>query len=250
MMYVRIILAVLLCWAPLAVAQVVWHTADQQASTGGSSDGVASRTVNAPTNLAEGDLIVLIGFSETTAVSTSTIITFPEGFTHHQHSSRSDSRFGPEVAIATKIATGSEPTTYQIDFAPEEPGRKIAFAGRVTGFDSGNVAGASSVNNSGGTAVTSIELASVAVTTADSLLVLPLASRLGYDDALTVTGMTTVFDASTLSIGAGLAVQTVSSETGTRTPTWTGAERVAALMIVINAPEAAAARRRIMMIRR
>jgi hypothetical protein len=246
--YVLALLAAFIC--AQVQAQAVWHTADQQLSTVSSSGGADSRTVDAPANLAEGNLVVLVGFSESSA-TTATSITFPSGFTHHGFSARTDSGFGPEIAVGTKIATGSEPSSYTVDFAPTEVGRKRALAGRVTGFDASAVAGTPSIANSGGSNVVTLELSSVSVAEADSLLLVGLASRTNYADSLSISGMTVILDDDSLSLANAAAIQTVSpSSTGTRTLNWTGSDRAAALMIVINAEASASnARRRIMMTR-
>ena len=102
-------------------------------------------TVNKPTNLATGDLIILIFCTQRSSNNTSTTslttLVSGHGFTlirteHDNNTSR------PEVAAYYKIATGSEPASYSSSITDngDDPEWKV-ICGRVTGHDAANPIG-------------------------------------------------------------------------------------------------------------
>ena len=206
-----------------SVAPVI-ELADQTTATGTTASG----TINKPTNLAAGDLVILtihIGNGAPT-------ITPPSGFTHIATGNNSTSTSAAKVAAYYKFATGSEPATYAITLNTATLWR--AYANRVTGTNPGSPIGNTSTAASGITAVSTLAVPSIATGTANNLLFGAWAIRSTVTSPVTPSGMTQTMSSisSPASYGSTQEFDSQGS-TGTRTLSWTSGRAAAGLLFAI-----------------
>ncbi|MEZ5104641.1 MAG: HYR domain-containing protein [Draconibacterium sp.] len=208
-------------WTFLAPAnKIVWHQEDQ---TVGSNTSSTNLRVNRPTNVSTGDLIIV-----TIHVNGNTTINTPTGFTAVAANANSRNT-NVRVASFWKIATGSEPTTYNFTTSGTNLGSNDRiYASRVTGHDPSNPIGGSNgttqyfpyVSNENG--YRSISVPGFA-TAANSMLVAALAVDINGASVLEFTnapiGMTTMYYNDT-ETSSRAATAIVSGNTGTRSFQW------------------------------
>lgn len=117
---------------------VEWVVADQKTNSSGNST-VSTKSIDAPDNIQAGDLLVFIlaGVFEPSNLEASGA-SGPTGFTFQAEGGNSPitTGFDPYVQVYTKVATGSEPSSYSYDMnGPSSSGARghIAVLGRVPG---------------------------------------------------------------------------------------------------------------------
>ena len=217
----------------------IWHTADQQTSSGTNTTGSVAR----PTNLAEGDLVILIVAKTTSLDEESAGITPPTGFTliRSEHDTGSTER--PEALAYWKIATATEPDTYTFTVLHDYPQWK-AIVGRVTGHDAANPIGNDNGVNSGeNDTLESLAIPEI-TTSKDKVLLLAAVAATGSPgtfpaDFQIPDGMDELWTADGTwtggwdkEPGTGVAKQdlAMAGATGTRTFAWTNTSWAAGLM--------------------
>jgi hypothetical protein len=224
------------------LAQPVWHTSDQQDNTAQNS---TSWSVNVPTNLSAGNLILLVLSTQESASTDVTGFTVPTGFIKivHEHDASSTSR--PEVAAFYKISDGTETGTFSgtVTNNGSSP-RWKAVVTRITNFDPSSPIGDIKEANSGSSSVQSLTLPAVNRTAVSSLVVAIRNVRRSTSSDNVPTGMTAQFsldgnggnDGNNRNCDFQGATQTYTTtgSTGNKTFTWSGDARSAGVMFVIN----------------
>jgi len=218
----------------------VWQSADQQTNSGTSASGSVAK----PTNLAAGDLVILIVVTQNSNGNSNPGITPPANFTLIRSAHDTSSTRRPEVLAYWKIATASEPASYSFTVGHSNPQWK-AIAGRVTGYDTNSPIGNSSGSTSGSSTVTSLAIAGI-TTSADNVLLVGAVAARGYSSSgptnfvkpASMIGLWAMNGTGTGSsgqpgTGGGEEVFATAGATGTRTFTWTNSARAAGLMFEI-----------------
>jgi len=221
----------------------VWHTTDQQIGSGTTTAG----SVNKPTNLAAGDLVILVVVKQNSLATANPGIIPPAGFNliRYEHSHLGDAR--PEVLAYWKIAASTEPDTYAftaLQAGSWSPPHWRAIAGRVTGHHPATPIGMDTGANTALDPVTSLAIPGIA-TTRDSVLLVAAVVARGYvdpptsfvrpatmDEIWAIDGSGSGYPGEP-GTGGGKQVLATQGTTGTRTFTWTGAARAAGLMFEI-----------------
>jgi len=237
-----VIMSLSMSFAPapaLASSSPVWHIADQQTNGGNTSAGSVAK----PSNLAEGDLVILIVVKQNSRNTTAPGITPPAGFSliRYEHDATDAAR--PEVLAYWKIATDSEPATYNFAVVHDNPQWK-AITGRVTGHRPTNPIANSSSTNSGNTTVTSLSIPGIVASRDNALLMATVVAR-GDEAAPTnfvkPEAMNELWEINGSGSGTNGAPGTAGGSqillspgpTGTRTFNWTGPSCAAGLMFEI-----------------
>jgi len=200
--------------------------------TVGTSTGAGFVTLNKPTGLANGDVLV-IALASGGSISATT--TWPSGFSA-ERGFATNSTSAQRLRYATKKITDatSEPTTYTVNFSPSDHASAIAIAVQGQGdFNVGNTTGAGSG--------TTTSIAVPGVTPPDSSELIWLAAT--YPSSLTYTppsGMTTIGGTTTQysSITAASKVHSTGA-TGTQTGSTNSAGNGMGVMLAIEPPPAA-----------
>jgi len=199
--------------------KIVWHQEDQ---IEGAYTSSSNMRVNRPTNISAGDLIIVTIHIGDNNLSFSR----PSGFVQIENTTHSSYR--ATVASFYKIATASEPTSYNfgVNGGSVDQYDKI-YASRITGHNASNPIGGTSERTQefpagGAQGYRSIDLTGFA-TSANSMLVAALAVDINGDNELEFSnapvGMTTVYydDMETTS---KVATEIVSGSTGNRSFQW------------------------------
>ena len=213
----------------------VWHTADQKTDKGtGSTSSPISIAV--PDNISEGDLIiVIIGTQNNSGLNTSGIIDYQSaGFSiiDYIHGNKTGTTVveRPEMAAFYKIATDSEPGSYQ--FYLDHSTDWYAIAGRVTGHNTTNPIGQSSTMVSNGQ---NFYLTGFSGTPC-SLLVAAAVVRAPVElSAERPTEMTEIYNDSSTNLAFKVATENIltDGDTGSRQFSVSSAEHFAGLMFEI-----------------
>lgn len=111
-----------------AFREPVWHFDDTQSAYSASG---TTLTVNRPTNLSEGDLIIVFAMGRVAST------TPPEGFTLIRRTADASSNLRTFIDSYYKIATDSEPETYAFGFSVSTYQKRL-IAGRVTNYVKGS----------------------------------------------------------------------------------------------------------------
>lgn len=208
------------------------YTADTKFAYGNTGTGL---TIARPTNLANGNM-VLLEFETTNSASAGvTNLTNVTGFAQAVRSQEASSANRPEAAVWWKIIDDidSEPATYSFDCANPW----IAHAYRIDGQHPTVPIGQTSVANSSGTNVATITLTGFTTPGDNSLLFACIAERDGSATAQSCSGMTELHETdksgSTSAAAAYYELRDTAGATGDRTINWTNSTRVAALMFEI-----------------
>jgi len=223
----------------LASSSPVWHTADQQTNSGNTTAGSVAK----PGNLTEGNLVILIIVKQNSLNTTDPGIIPPDGFNliRYEHDSAATAR--PEVLAYWKIATDSEPATYNFTVEHDDPQWK-AIAGRVTGHCPTTPIGKHSGTHSGDTTVTSLAIPGIATSKDNVLLVGAVVARgdaaaptnfakpATMDELWAIDGSGSGSDGAP-GTGGGEEAFVTQGATETRTFNWTGASHAAGLMFEI-----------------
>lgn len=208
-------------------ATPVYQLADTQTNT--SANG--TMVLNKPTNLATGDLMVVQVGAASISGSWSTI---PSGWTTIANSLNMSAN-NPSGGIFSKVATGSEPSTYT--FVHSSNQRSVGVASRISGgdpttpIDSFN----SSVNNGNST---TIAMGTISPTTNNNLIMVfaflsnaPMATS----SCTNVSSFTSQYDASAPSTGGRMTAATgASSAAGSATASGTFASSTQSIGAVIS----------------
>jgi hypothetical protein len=178
----------------------VWHQTDLQENNGSSGNA----TVNKPTNLNEGDLIILV-----VSQLDDNTLTPPSGFTEIVYTGGGTDGGTQNTGIGAywKIATASEPATYTITRANTSAGWHVA-AARVTGHSPSDPIGSFNEAAGGGFASQGITVSGF---------------NTAYDNALIVAALATHGPISNISVPSGM---TPSWANGGQTPGNVGATEV------------------------
>ena len=229
----------LMAMPTLASSSPVWHTADQQTNSGNTTAGSVAK----PSNLTEGNLVILIIVKQNSLNTTDLGIIPPDGFNliRYEHDSAATAR--PEVLAYWKIATDSEPATYNFTVEHDDPQWK-AIAGRVTGHCPTTPTGKHSGTHSGDTTVTSLAIPGITTGKDNVLLVGAVVARgdavaptnftkpATMDDLWAIGGSGSGSDGAP-GTGGGEEAFVTQGSTETRTFNWTGASHAAGLMFEI-----------------
>lgn len=218
------------------------HTSDNKASYGTGT----ALSVPRPTNVAKGDLIVLIFSSQQSAVGTTSCFTVPSGFTliRNEHDQSFSSR--PEVAVYYKIAGDTEPALYTSTLTQytEEP-RWSALALRITQHDPLEPILLHNSANSGNLNTPSLDLPSLAITIKNTLVVGTIGVRRAISNIVWPIGMSFAdmvvgsgdndedTNRPTLFVGSQLYETIGSGETVLNTFSWDGAAKAAGVIFSI-----------------
>lgn len=218
------------------------QTSDNKASYGTGT----ALSVPRPTNVAKGDLIVLIFSSQQSAVGTTSCFTVPSGFTliRNEHDQSFSSR--PEVAVYYKIAGDTEPALYTSTLTQytEEP-RWSALALRITQHDPLEPILLHNAANSGNLNTPSLDLPSLAITKENTLVVGAIGVRRAISNIVWPIGMSfadmVVGDGDndedtnrpTLFVGSQLYETIGLGETVLNTFSWDGAAKAAGVIFSI-----------------
>jgi hypothetical protein len=210
-------------------SELTWHAADRTVMSGSGSSITATR----PTNIAAGDLIVVV----VQARDGGTITPVSTGFTLVRHESGTVANDRSITAIWVKIATASEPASYSFTRTAGNARDWRVVAGRVTGHDPVAPVGASSGVSA--VATNSITIPSITTSKANALLVsvLTVARETNASNIVHPPGMTaawTITGGTNLPASAGsLEVRATAGSTGTRQYSWTGSDGSTAVMFEI-----------------
>jgi hypothetical protein len=191
-----------------------WITADQKSQGSGGGSGVFN--IDAPDNISAGDILVFIRSTPNETGNLQVSGTAPAGFTLQATGANLpvSSGFDVMMEIYTKIATGSEPSSYSYESSGSEQ-RHVALIGRV---ENATTVGASAGDYYG--SEWNPDAPSVTVNTAPALLICAAADRGTDVMAAPPTGMTTVLASSPGSFESlNVAVEEISATgaTGART---------------------------------
>lgn len=202
------------------IPDVVFHNADSKVSPEAS----ATATVDAPSNLSDGDLVILVRHD-----SNANSAAAPAGFTEIVDAFNPGGGNVGRVVAWYRIAS-SEPASYDVTLK----NWGYASAHRVTGFNPANpIADSQGAFNTSDT--TSLAIPEITAPNG-AALVSVLAGRLDHGGGLSIDGsMSIVVDRSNFGFaGAAFDSGLSSGATGTRTWTWTTARRAAAALFAIN----------------
>ncbi|MGQ9545693.1 MAG: CFI-box-CTERM domain-containing protein [Dehalococcoidia bacterium] len=225
--------------AALASGSPVWHIADQQTNSGNTTAALVAR----PSNLTRGDLVILIVVKQNSLNTTGPGITPPAGFNliRYEHDATDTAR--PEVLAYWKVATDSEPATYNFAVTHDNPQWK-AIAGRVTGHRPVNPIGNNSGTNSANSTVTSLAIPGITTSRDNVLLVAAVVARGDDTPPTSLTKPATMNELWAIDgsgsgsdgdpgTGGGSEAFVTEEPTGTRSFSWSGASRAAGLMFEI-----------------
>ncbi len=225
----------------------VWHTDDQKTAEGTTAAG----SVDAPANLEDGDLVILIIATQNSRNTPDAGITGldPYGFELIRSEHDGTSQHQPEVVAFYKIAD-DEPDDYEFTVADVLAPHWKAIAGRVTGHNAETPIGKDSGIYSPGDGVESLEIPGI-TTSADNVLLIASVVARGFtpntpEDFEAPYEMEEIWaidgDGYAASGEPGTAgaeeVFPARGDTGTRTFTWLGGSRAAGLMFEILPPPA------------
>lgn len=216
-------------------AAPVWHTADQQTATGTGT----TATVDAPSNLQAGDLIILMFTQQRSPSALGSGFTAPPGFTLIRRSHGTAGSDRPEIVAFYKIATANEPSTYT-STTTDQGSTPVwrAVSARVTGHDPIEPIGNSRGVNSGTSSVNSLTTPTIRTMGPDSLVVAARTVRSEVSNPNTPAGMTLQGDLAGTGSGDNNAngpamrwatqeYPSQGSDTGAKSFTWTNSARAA-----------------------
>lgn len=213
-----------------------WHIADQQQQSYVTVS--ATPTVNKPTNLAEDELVgIFLATNNDDAISV-----VPDGFTL-RHSAGPTGSLRPRIHFYTKVATASEPATYDFTLAAAMGWHLLT--GRITGY---RLVGGTPVDQVSAPftsdSVLDADIASITPSEADTLMLGGATYRSSASAVDHPASMTELLDTlQNPSTSIALEVLDTANPTGTRTFTLTDvtARRAAGLTLNIFSAEAASA---------
>ena len=209
---------------------VTWHSADSTMNT--NTEGT-NYTVDAPANLEEGDLVIVV----TQTRDEGTIIQANSDFTELGQECAFPGGTGndnPVIAVWWRIATDPEPT-YEFTRSAGNARDWRVTAHRITGHNPDDPLGVNSTTSSED--VNSIDIPSITTSGANSLLVAVMGvARDANSEITTPDGMDEVYAYENALVPAAAgATETRASEgaTGNREFTWTDADGAAGIMFEI-----------------
>lgn len=210
------------------------YPSDMQYSYGASG---TARTINKPSNLANGNMVILELDALGTTVADTSNFTNVSGFTLIGNEFGAGSTTRPQKTFYRKIITdaANEPAQYTFDSA----GAYTAHAHRVDGCDTTTPIGQVSSVNSGGTGVTSIDITGITTTDDNVLMFSGISTNNNATPAtaFSCSGMTELYEINPIGTqrasAAYVELRDTAGATGNRTIQWTNSVRVAAMMFEI-----------------
>lgn len=218
---------------PPKMAAPTWQASDSQANVYTASTAT-DLVVNKPTNLVEGDLIIVI-IASTLGMRTVTPATDFQLI--RSECADTSSNFRPHSLAYWKVATGSEPSTYTFSRSDGTSAAMRISAHRVTGYrlEGGTPIDQQNGANSGSGTGSSLDLPSIDPDEADTLLVV----EFGANGAVTASSITEPTD-TTIRVeleatpGHGVATQALTTGDATGTKTWSWSSNVRRAGIIFN----------------
>lgn len=214
-----------------AAADPEWVTADQKTVIQSTSSPDGPFSIDRPDNLSAGDLLVFVHscFSEAGKLQGATP---PSGFTLAAEGGDLPltTSSTPKIEIYTKVATGSEPSTYSYDQAGgASQNQHVALMGRVTNADNPNNS-AAGYSASG----TSPDAPSINIDTEPALLICACCPFVSNGVSAAPSGMTEVLNVSQASftyLSVAVEVITSTGATGAKTFTLAGGTSAATVSL-------------------
>lgn len=227
----------------ITFAQPVWHSADQRTASGTSN----TVSINKPTNVVAGDLILVFMSAQISNNSNGSNFSTPSGYTLIRSEHDISNKKRPEVAVFYRIATGSEGNiSVNVNTQSGNTPRWKAYAVRVSNVDPSNPIGNRNGTNTGNSNSTSQTISSINTTNPNSMLVAASTVSRNISSNSVPSGMTSRYfingsgdnddqDENAVSLHIGTQVYPTVTNTGSKTFSWSGSGIAAAAMFTVRA---------------